>query len=221
MLFAVAALCMIASDHPHDAGGTDTSPRNRGEDTMSQQDTTAGTTPASMTMTPDSGPQAGGTPVTITNGSFSGVPQLFFAGVPATDVKVEAGGTTLTAVTPAGAAAGPAEGTVTTSTVPVKVGMFDYIAPAVTGVSPTEGPLAGGTPVTITGNGFAGATEVMFGGVLAKPFTVSADGNSITTVTLTRMTYLIGQSAKRLPAALRRLSMMPSAINHPAHPTVK
>ena len=148
---------------------------------MSQQDTTAGTTPASMTMTPDSGPQAGGTPVTITNGSFSGVPQLFFAGVPATDVKVEAGGTTLTAVTPAGAAAGPAEVTVTTSTVPVKVGMFDYIAPAVTGVSPAEGPLAGGTPVTITGNGFTGAEQVQFGGVPANPFTVSADGTSITT----------------------------------------
>lgn len=148
---------------------------------MSQQDTTAGTTPASMTMTPDSGPQAGGTPVTITNGRFSGVPQLFFAGVPATDVKVEAGGTTLTAVTPAGAAAGPAEVTVTTSTVPVKVGMFDYIAPAVTGVSPAEGPLAGGTPVTISGNGFAGAEQVQFGGVPATPFTVSADGNSITT----------------------------------------
>ena len=148
---------------------------------MSQQDTTAGTTPASMTMTPDSGPQAGGTPVTITNGSLSGVPQLFFAGVPATDVKVEAGGTTLTAVTPAGAAAGPAEVTVTTSTVPVKVGMFDYIAPAVTGVSPAEGPLAGGTPVTITGNGFTGAEQVQFGGVPANPFTVSADGTSITT----------------------------------------
>ena len=36
-------------------------------------------------------------------------------------------------------------------------------APTVTGLSPTTGSTAGGTPVTITGTGFTGATAVDFG----------------------------------------------------------
>jgi hypothetical protein len=35
--------------------------------------------------------------------------------------------------------------------------------PVVTAISPTSGPLAGGTSVTITGTGFTGATKVQFG----------------------------------------------------------
>ena len=42
----------------------------------------------------------------------------------------------------------------------------------VTGVSPTSGPTAGGTTVTITGTGFTGATKVLFGAVAATSFTV-------------------------------------------------
>jgi hypothetical protein len=50
---------------------------------------------------------------------------------------------------------------------------FAYIvAPAVTGVSPTSGPAAGGTLVTITGTGFTGATAVDFGTTAATDVTV-------------------------------------------------
>jgi hypothetical protein len=45
----------------------------------------------------------------------------------------------------------------------------------VTGVSPSSGPAAGGTVVTITGSGFTGATAVKFGSVAASSFTVSSD----------------------------------------------
>jgi IPT/TIG domain len=45
-------------------------------------------------------------------------------------------------------------------------------APTVTGLSPTSGPPAGGTLVTITGTGFTGATAVDFGTTAAKSFTV-------------------------------------------------
>ena len=54
-------------------------------------------------------------------------------------------------------------------------------APRVTAVSPTLGPAAGGTKVTITGAGFTGATRVSFGGTAAASFTVS----SATSITAT------------------------------------
>ena len=48
-------------------------------------------------------------------------------------------------------------------------------APTVTGLSPTSGPQAGGTVVTITGTGFTGATAVNFGTTAATNFTVVSD----------------------------------------------
>src|SRR5439155_10522794 len=49
---------------------------------------------------------------------------------------------------------------------------FTFVAPpAVTSVSPTSGPTAGGTTVTITGTGFTGATSVKFGSTDAASFT--------------------------------------------------
>ena len=47
--------------------------------------------------------------------------------------------------------------------------------PAVAGVSPTTGPAAGGTLVTITGTGFIGATAVDFGAGAATDLTVVND----------------------------------------------
>ena len=43
--------------------------------------------------------------------------------------------------------------------------------PAVTGLSPSSGPVAGGTAVTITGTSFTSATEVRFGDTPATSFT--------------------------------------------------
>ena len=43
-------------------------------------------------------------------------------------------------------------------------------APQVTEVSPNNGPLPGGSEVSITGIGFSGATDVKFGGVRLLPF---------------------------------------------------
>ena len=49
-------------------------------------------------------------------------------------------------------------------------------APVVTSISPTSGPAAGGTTVTITGSGFTGATAVDFGTTPATSFTVNNAG---------------------------------------------
>jgi hypothetical protein len=52
--------------------------------------------------------------------------------------------------------------------------LFTYkvAGPAVTSISPSSGPITGGTTVTITGTGFTGATKVAFGDVAATSFTV-------------------------------------------------
>jgi hypothetical protein len=48
------------------------------------------------------------------------------------------------------------------------------VAPAVTSVSPAEGPTAGGTPVTIVGRNFEEASAVKFGSTRAASFTVKS-----------------------------------------------
>ncbi|MBQ0988034.1 IPT/TIG domain-containing protein, partial [Streptomyces sp. F63] len=53
--------------------------------------------------------------------------------------------------------------------------IFTYVTaslPSVTSVVPDRGPAAGGTPVTLTGSGFGGATAVRFGTAPAASFTV-------------------------------------------------
>jgi hypothetical protein len=54
-------------------------------------------------------------------------------------------------------------------------------SPAITAVSPTSGPVGGGTSVTLTGTALNGTTAVNFGGVAATGFTV----NSATSITAT------------------------------------
>jgi hypothetical protein len=59
-----------------------------------------------------------------------------------------------------------AEGTLVATSTIVPADHFTYEAPwTVTGVNPTAGVLAGGTPVTVTGTNFTGASAVKFGGV--------------------------------------------------------
>jgi hypothetical protein len=54
--------------------------------------------------------------------------------------------------------------------------------PVVSSISPTVGPLAGSTTITLTGTGFTGATSVTVGGVSATSVVVVND-TSITAVT--------------------------------------
>jgi hypothetical protein len=54
--------------------------------------------------------------------------------------------------------------------------------PLITGLSPSGGPIAGGTYVTITGFGFTGTTDVLFGGKSGTALNIVND-NQITIVT--------------------------------------
>jgi len=76
--------------------------------------------------------------------------------------------------------------------------------PTVSSISPTSGPAAGGTTVTIIGSGFIGAADVSFGGIGASNFKVDSDtqitavvppGSSGTVVDVTVTTTPTGTSA--------------------------
>jgi IPT/TIG domain-containing protein len=141
---------------------------------------------ATSSVTPGSGPTAGGTTVTITGTGFSGVTKVAFGTVAAASFTVVSN-TEITAVTPpnlpgthpvfvttaGGRSAAGTYGDVFTFLPPV---------PSVTAVTPSSGPATGGTAVTIIGTGFTGAKKVAFGAVAAGSFTVVSD-TEITTVT--------------------------------------
>ncbi|MFC8850424.1 MULTISPECIES: IPT/TIG domain-containing protein [unclassified Micromonospora] len=143
--------------------------------------------PTAASITPDAGPQSGGQTVTITGtGLVPGDTTVTFDGAPATNVTVNPGGTSLTAVTPPGAV-GPAVVVVTTGGGTAAPLDYTYLADGsaanATGLTPTTGPASGGTTVTITGTGFTGATGVTFDGVPGTGFTVNPAGTTITVVT--------------------------------------
>ena len=139
---------------------------------------TAAAAPAVTGLSPTSGPAAGGTPVTITGTGFTGATAVDFGTTAATNLTV-VNDTTITADSPAGT--GTVDVTVTPRRArrprrpPISSRYTAAVAPTVTGLSPTSGPTAGGTPVTITGTGFTGATAVDFGTTAATNLTVVND----------------------------------------------
>ena len=142
--------------------------------------------PVATGISPASGPTTGGQRVTITGSGFvPGGTQMTFDGVPAIDVEVAPGGTSLTALTPRGAA-GPASVVVGTSAGDSAPLAYTYVAaadPRVTSITPTHGPTTGGTRVTITGSGFTGVTGVTFDGVPGSGVSVNPAGTVITVTT--------------------------------------
>ncbi len=129
--------------------------------------------PTVTSISPTSGPATGGTTVTITGTGFSTATAVTFGATPATGYTLNSN-TQITATAPAG-----------TGTVDVRVtgvggtsatsaaDHYTYIAaPVVTSVSPTAGPTAGGTTVTITGTGFLFSTAVTFGATPATSYSV-------------------------------------------------
>jgi hypothetical protein len=135
-------------------------------------------------VSPSSGPTAGGTTVTVSGSGFAGATAVSFGKAAAVSFSVNAAGTQISAVDPAGAA-GTVDVTVTTAggtSATSSADQFSYLAgPTVTGVSPSSGPTAGGTAVTISGSGFTGATAVSFGKA-AVSFSVNAAGTQISAV---------------------------------------
>jgi hypothetical protein len=138
--------------------------------------------PAVTSLSPTSGPEAGGASVTIIGSNLADASAVRFGTSSARSFTVDSS-TQVTAVAPAGT--GTVDVTVTTpggTSESVPVDRFAYVTrPTVTKVIPGTGGTEGGTKVKITGTGFSGASAVTFGGVSASSFTL-VSSTSITAV---------------------------------------
>jgi len=146
--------------------------------------------PTIVSVSPTTGSPSGGNTVTIIGSNLTGTTSVMFdtssvscpSGTPpavpfckvVSDSEVQvsapahaAGAVTLTLTTPTGSATASYT--------------YGTPAPTITKVAPNNGPVGGGTSVTITGTGFTGATAVSFGTVAATTFSVTND----TTITAT------------------------------------
>jgi uncharacterized RmlC-like cupin family protein len=123
--------------------------------------------PTVTSVAPTEGPSVGGTPVTINGTGFTGASRVNFGQtVVSSGFTVNGAGTQITVNSPAGSA-GTVDVTVTAPGGISQMNVNDRFtydsAPTVTGVSPSAGPTAGGTSVTITGTGFTSGATVQFG----------------------------------------------------------
>jgi large repetitive protein len=132
--------------------------------------------PAVTSVSPTSGPTTGGTSVTINGAGFTGATAVNFGATAATTFTVNSS-SKITATAPK-EAAGTVDITVTTpggTTATSASDMYTYTTgPSVAAISPTSGPTAGGTSVTITGANLDNPTAVKFGATAATVVSHSA-----------------------------------------------
>lgn len=135
-------------------------------------------TPKPPLVTPSAGPITGGTSVTITGYGFTGASGVTFDGIPATSVVV-VDDETITCDTPAHPGSPDIIDVVIDLATDITLfDAFEYSdtpIPEFISITPSEGPTAGGSSVTITGNNFTGTTSVEFGGDAATSVVVVND----------------------------------------------
>ena len=174
--------------------------------------------PVIATVTPNSGPAAGGTAVTIAGTGFTTGATVTIGGTAATAITVGAGGTSITATTPA-RPAGPAtivvtnpDGQGTTLT-----NGFTYNAsPTVTSVTPNSATINGGVTVTVAGTGFAGTPTVSFGGTNGTNVVV-ANSTQLTVTAPARAAGVVGVTVTNADGQSGTLA---NAFTYRAPPTV-
>ncbi|HEX4493126.1 MAG TPA: HYR domain-containing protein [Acidimicrobiia bacterium] len=140
--------------------------------------------PAVAAVNPTAGPTTSGASVVITGSNFTNASSVKFGSTSAVGFTVNNDGQ-ITASAPNGTAGNTVDVTVTTIGGTSATSAADHYTftalPAVSSVSPNQGPATGGTSVTITGTNLANASAVTFNGVNAASFTV----NSATSITAT------------------------------------
>ncbi|MFN8506120.1 MAG: IPT/TIG domain-containing protein [Dehalococcoidia bacterium] len=122
--------------------------------------------PSINSLTPASGPPAGGTVVTIDGFNFAPGATVSFG--QATSPKVEViSATQLTAVSPAGGGTVAVTVTIAGVTSPVTANtQFSYSSPGITELKPNAGPLAGANAIQVKGYNFTSTSIVAFGATI-------------------------------------------------------
>ncbi|WP_322788755.1 beta strand repeat-containing protein, partial [Sphingorhabdus rigui] len=145
--------------------------------------------PAISAVSPASGPNSGGTTVTITGTNFSSATAVRFGSGTGTSFSVVSP-TQITVVTPVLSDIGtqgvtiasPAGSSISNVNSRFVFTSSSLAAPTISSVSPNNGAIAGGTSVTITGTNFSGTASVRFGTEAATSFIVNS-ATQITAVT--------------------------------------
>lgn len=137
--------------------------------------------PTLTTISPETGPLAGGDELTLTGTNLDGT--LFVTVDTAELSPLTQSESTVTVQLPAHAA-GPVTVSITTWGGQTGAKVYSYAPPAVSGLSPPHGSMRGGTEVTLSGSGFTDATAVTFAG-MAADFTVHSD-STITAISPSR-----------------------------------
>ncbi|MHC5019417.1 MAG: IPT/TIG domain-containing protein [Planctomycetota bacterium] len=154
-----------------------------GSDTLAGGFLASGAAPTLTTVNPASGPNGGGTTITLTGTNFAPGATVTVGGTAATGVTVVSA-TSITCTTPALAPAlGPVAVVATnldTQSAALPTG-FNALAaaPTLTAVNPNTGTTGGGTLITLTGTNFVAGATVTVGGATAGSVTV-VSGTTIT-----------------------------------------
>jgi len=163
------------------AFATVTDPGYSGSGSATETLTIANPAPAITSVTPASGPESGGTPITITGTGFLPGATVQIDGMPAGGVYVNS--TTITALTPSVSSARVATVVVRNPAPTVGDGTasFTYLAyPQITSLAPTWGPA--GTSVTFTGVNFSPTDAAVTFGAQAAVVTSRSATQIVATV---------------------------------------
>lgn len=132
--------------------------------------------PTITSMSPSGGPTFWGVPAVLTGTNLGSTTEVRFGSGPgsvAAPFTVDSG-TRVSVQVPSGSV-GWTQVFLSTTYGTAETQYRYYPQPTISDVSPGEGSIFGGTPVTLRGAGFTGATTVLFGNQPATSFTVDSD----------------------------------------------
>ena len=152
--------------------------------------------PAPTGVFPTTGVTAGGDSVAITGTSLTGTTSVNFGTTPATTFTV-VGDTEIDAITPVHLVGTVPINITTPGGTDSSLSFSFQSSPVISPITPTSGPITGGTVVTITGAGLADTIGVNFGTTPATNVTVVSDNK----VTATAPAKAAGISAVRVNTA--------------------
>ena len=181
--FTVVSNTVLSVVSPPGVGTVDVTVNSAGTTSATSPSDTFSYAPTISRLSPNTGPSAGGTRVSIVGTGFTDVTAVKFANTPSTAFTVNSA-TSISAIAPAGSSGSVVVAVVVGSapSSPNWSSIYTYFdqPPVVASLSPTIGTAAGGTTVSITGIGFSGATAVNFGAspasgvVVTSPTTITA-----------------------------------------------